>query len=70
MEVLQTCSGKVEEAVRELLHLLRCKALLPTTSPADSEDLAKSKTGESVERQEESCPNPVRMLLNRGNGAV
>ena len=70
MAVLQTCSGKVEEAVKELLHLLRSKALLPTTSPTDSEDLAKSKTGEGTREKEDSYPNTVHVLLSRGNGAV
>ena len=45
MEVLRTCSGKIEEAVKELLCMLRSTALLPTPAPNDSEDMAKSKSG-------------------------
>lgn len=45
VEVLQTCSGKVEEAVKELLHMIRSAALFPSPSPTDSDDIAKSKAG-------------------------
>ena len=45
VDVLRTCSAKVEEAVKELLHMLRTTALLPSLTPMDSEDMAKSKSG-------------------------
>ena len=45
VDVLHTCSAKVEEAVKELLHMLRSTALLPRLTTMDSEDMAKSNTG-------------------------
>ena len=43
--VLSVCSRKVEEAVKELICLLRHAALLPTVLPSDSEEIVKSKNG-------------------------
>ena len=39
------CSGKVDEAVKELLDLLRQEAILPKVLQSDSEDMVKSKSG-------------------------
>ena len=45
VRVLNRCSAKVEEAVKELLHMLRSSAMLPSPAPTDSEDIAKGKSG-------------------------
>ena len=44
-EVLRVCSGKVEEAVKELISLLRQTAVLPEVLQSESEETAKSKSG-------------------------
>ena len=39
------CSGKVEEAVKDLIGRLRHTAMLPIILPSDSEGMVKSKSG-------------------------
>lgn len=62
VEVLHTSSGKVEEAVKELLHMIRSAALLPTPSPTDSEDIAKSKTG-TTSLYQHHCPEHMSAFV-------
>ena len=43
--MLSGCSSKAEEAVKELLDLLRSTAYLPCPSLSDPEETIKSKKG-------------------------
>ena len=43
--MLRGCSSKAEDAVKELLDLLRSTACLPSLSLSDPEETIKSKKG-------------------------
>ena len=45
MQMLRGCSSKAEDAVKELLDLLRSTACLPSLSLSDPEETIKSKKG-------------------------
>ena len=48
MQMLRGCSSKAEDAVKELLDLLRSTACLPSLSLSDPEETIKSKKGEKT----------------------
>ena len=45
MTILKACSKKVEDAVKELIALLRSTACLPTLHSFDTDDNIKAKKG-------------------------
>jgi dynein heavy chain len=69
VEVLISCSSKVEEAVKELIQLLRNTAVLPTAAPTDSEDMAKSKS-EELEQFETECEDLFAHFQHRNLDAL
>lgn len=66
---LSSCSEKVEDAVKEVLELLRSTALLPQINDFDSDEIAKSKKDE-LELFENECEDLFMHFQHRNLEAL